>query len=504
MPKDIVGISCTQFLKAPTLYSNATGVGIKQENPTMNFDTTPDGDVIDSKTYTRPLPAILTVERKALVDMKTGCGVFDKDVDNLSLYRSGGNWRYVENPNNIAVYSTDDLPTPVGDDIFLEDAKQYYFDRSAGIVLSHNLVLGKRTRIYFAGIQTTKKIVFTGTALIEESTITFVSPTGGIFIQSTAAVGANEVIRISRSNLLLGTGQAFDITAGDPSAIFILDNVVVAGQAPYPFDVGDISILGVSFDLVRFYFFTSGLDFINNYVGVNMQRIECKYGQNSTTNMFDFTGNAGLITLNQLACQPNPNEKIFNFNLTSFEAITVSNCPISLQVPGVTLSNLFEIGSLTNKSIGVKFAGCLNISDSAVSAYSYFTGNTTVTTPGNAVTPQKVLTTAWIDKETERIEFKAVGTWKYLGLETKDVNIEANLTLDPTAVTDTVWSAYIFKNGVVVSDSVYTTGIKGGETITVSPKTIETINTSDYLEIFILRVGGTGDVYVTDARFLIK
>lgn len=176
----------------------------------------------------------------------------------------------------------------------------------------------------------------------------------------------------------------------------------------------------------------------------------------------------------------------------------------TIPVEGFILDTVnFSGGGEYIKSTGVQysdnkslFSNCRGISNSASVGGYYMTGNATASDITGSVTPIKIAGTTTALSINQRFSHTD-NRLTYTGALTRTFEISAVLNITGGgAVPHTMW---VYKNGSVVADSIGkgTTGA-GGRAENIACQTIISMNTNDYVEMWIQNDSGSSDVTCTD------
>lgn len=145
----------------------------------------------------------------------------------------------------------------------------------------------------------------------------------------------------------------------------------------------------------------------------------------------------------------------------------------------------------------------IEISNDLASIYGvvYMQGNATATVIASTSTPVKVGGT-WTTDITSSFTATTGGRLTYTGTETQVVRIDCALTLSPVSGANQHISAYIAKNGSVVTASRQETHVSNGTDMNMSVCWQSSLATNDYIEVFVQN--GTAVNNITVSRIVLS
>jgi hypothetical protein len=143
------------------------------------------------------------------------------------------------------------------------------------------------------------------------------------------------------------------------------------------------------------------------------------------------------------------------------------------------------------------------ISNDLASIYGvvYMQGNATATVIASTSTPVKVGGT-WTTDIASSFTATTGGRLTYTGTETQVVRIDCALTLSPVSGANQHISAYIAKNGSVVTGSRQETHVSNGTDMNMSVCWQSSLATNDYIEVFVQN--GTAVNNITVSRIVLS
>jgi len=123
--------------------------------------------------------------------------------------------------------------------------------------------------------------------------------------------------------------------------------------------------------------------------------------------------------------------------------------------------------------------------------------NTVISVAGTAV----LAAGTWVAGLTSNFVATTAGRLTYSGSSTEVVGVQASLTLKPVSGNNKSISVYLAKNGVAIAAARITRTVSTAETGNMSLFYNISLETNDYVELFIANDTDTIDVLVTDALF---
>lgn len=145
----------------------------------------------------------------------------------------------------------------------------------------------------------------------------------------------------------------------------------------------------------------------------------------------------------------------------------------------------------------------IEISNDLASIYGvvYMQGNATATVIASTSTPVKVGGT-WTTDIASSFTSTTGGRLTYTGTETQVVRIDCALTLSPVSGANQHISAYIAKNGSVVTASRQESHVSNGTDMNMSVCWQSSLATNDYIEVFVQN--GTAVNNITVSRIVLS
>lgn len=140
----------------------------------------------------------------------------------------------------------------------------------------------------------------------------------------------------------------------------------------------------------------------------------------------------------------------------------------------------------------------IQISNDLASIYGvvYMQGNATATVIASISIPVKVAGT-WTTDILSSFTATTGGRLTYTGTETQVVRIDCALTLSPVSGANQHISAYIAKNGSVVTGSRQMSHISSGDDMNMSICWQSSLTTNDYIEVFVQNSTATNNITVS-------
>lgn len=457
------------------LYINGTNkrTGIGTTTPNALLDTTPD--TIDSTTYTRPFPTINTTQRNALTSLVEGAGVYDIIEDTLRLY-DGSKFQAQIPKETVNVYDLNDLPTVDGNGRIPLEYKRYLFPTATPFVLPYPLDM-------------------TNGATIAQGTFVYVG--SGPFFHS-ANITANNVIL--DSIIVIDNAETevlFNLTSTNPNINLIIDKVAFSGFN----SLGKINGITIGTSIVKFLEFGNGLTIedapeiaIYQTGFISTKNVSTSYiACNGTSSVANLIGNTYFLG--------GTNNNIFDFKDT-FNAGSVA---VSSSTAVLNGGEIFANDNNTQKTVGYKFSGNVNIPDSTTKQFAFFSDSSNLTTIAASDTPVKINAT-WTDNTIqERFNFTSDGRFCYLDDEDITVDVTSTITVDPTSGAASSWKGYITINQIIQNQSVFPVTVGTGAALgAMIPNAMFNIEKYDCIETWISRdAGSTGNIVATDGRIKI-
>lgn len=388
-------------------------VGVLTTTPNANLDTTPG--TIDTYTYTRPFPTVTTAQRNALTGMVTGVGVYDTDENLIRIY-NGSSFIASGIKNIVYVNSVLDLPTPVGGEHQLVAGTLYYM-RTSVIISSSRLLLPPDGACGFVG----GSFIYTGTGAAIKLVATSISNRTFTEFGVQATNASGEIFDISATGAGIGALFVWNLSTVYPingtdhgaSKIGIVKNVTLV--------VNRTQIVGVK----------GALD-IEDVVAADISAMKTDFYSGATGTHLKFGGTSnGIIQISGFSPLIDTGQKGIYFNpAATYSGVTLSNSIPSFQ-GSATKDDIFQPGSYNQTTIGFKFSGNVNISDSTVKGDAVVTGGalTTIIPAQNAWVIANIA--GWVSNNTEQLTINTNGYATYLGLEDVSILLDGNINLEP-------------------------------------------------------------------------
>lgn len=433
--------------------------------------TTPDPSaVLDISSTSQGMlaPRMTTAERVAISNPSEGLLVFDVTEDAFYYYNTTStSWIKIfggasDRSNFVLVQSEADFPSPSGGVITLDE--DTYYEINGLITLTNSIDLNNA---YISGLDS-------GEDILSSAGTIFAGTSGGSI----------------RNITITGGGTAFNITGGNS---LLLQNTIIDGMS----SVGTISGVGVYFsNIVQYINNTDGITY--NDVGNLLLSNQGWFGNNS--GIYErYTGSFALI------------EKVSGFSTVAASATGVDVSGNPTVGNGVIIGTVFSgAGTYVEKYTTGSYPGynfttawtinCPGIPkefDDDASGNFYYDGSLTSgfsqsITNNTAVEIQG----SGSFSTTNLFRFSGGGGGNqltYEGSKSRDFQINASLSVNVNGAAGNYYAFVIAKNGTVVTQSNAVVYIASDSQIqNVSLNTVVSMDTSDYIELYVQRLTGTG------------
>lgn len=167
----------------------------------------------------------------------------------------------------------------------------------------------------------------------------------------------------------------------------------------------------------------------------------------------------------------------------------------------VVISTLAALASQTEVDPLLDVSNSKGTPDSMIEVEADFlnTSGTTVTINTLGVA-EKIGTTLWVSKQTQRATIATNGVITYDGLRTKDILVNFSATIERTTGTPTLGIGIgLFKNGVLISGFEYARSFNAGK-VQISGSRILNMATTDTMELVVINFDNTVDIDVFQAN----
>lgn len=191
------------------------------------------------------------------------------------------------------------------------------------------------------------------------------------------------------------------------------------------------------------------------------------------------------------------NGLILSHNFTA----NVDGLPILLNTTAAS-PTIASIVAGSGISIAAVNTGGIEITSIADEIYAQVTmqGNATATTIATQGTPVKVAGT-WVVQTESNFTGNTTGRLTYNGSTTEVVSASVSITFSHAAGGSDDLAVYIAKNGSVITASKLTRAVTGSARGNVSTFFNISMDTSDYLEVFVANDSDTNNITVVDCLF---
>lgn len=458
---------------------------------------TPDASsVLDVSSTTQGMlpPRMTTAQKNAIVSPADGLLVYDTTLKTLSCYNSSiSGWNTVSgNSSNRLNYkiikSTDVLATVLaaekaagGNNKYLLDSQTLYeingtVNVDLPIELNNAYVVGE-----------------------DSSNDKLVKATGDLFTGTTG--GSIRVLTLTAS-----AGKVFNIAAG-AGQTFIFRDAIVASSA----EVGTLENFSLTF--------MSIVQYAGNAKGIVFKNI----GKLLLSNMAWFGNNSGtyetiegtFYLIEKLGGFTEVTGSNIGFDVSANPTITGEAVMRDVVFTGTTTTgkyvNGYTVGSYTGYNFNSKWMvfsqGIPREDDtSAVGDVNsdFGVGSGAITTLSNNTTPVKL---AGATTSTNLFRFSRGGEdnrLQYLGNKKKFVKISGASSFQASS-SSTVYIFYIYKNGVVVNQSkVYVSSNSSTDVLAVPFQTIIEMAPNDYVEVWVQRYSGSGNILTVSLNMIVN
>ena len=457
---------------------------------------TPDASsVLDVSSTTQGMlaPRMTTTQRMAIVSPADGLMVYDTTLKVLSYYNSSSSgWNTIAGGSGDRIKfkrikSTDVLATVLaaektagGNTKYLLDSQTLYeINGTVNVDLPIDI-----NNAYIAGL--------------DSSDDKLVKATGDLFVGTSG--GSIRVLTLTAS-----AGKVFNIVAGAGQA-FIFRDAIVTSSA----EVGNLENFSLTF--------MSIVQYLGNAKGIVFKNI----GKLLLSNMGWFGNNSG--TYEKIEGTFDLVQKIGGFSEVIGDKIgfdvssnpTINNDAVIRDVvfTGALTTgkyvNGYTVGSYTgynfNNRWTVSAPGIPREDDASAvgdanSDFGVGTGAATVLTTGTAVK------LAGTTVSNNLFRFSRGGQdnrLQYLGNKKRYVKISGASSFQATA-NSTIYIFYIYKNGVVVNQSkVYVSSNSTSDVLAVPFQTIVEMAPNDYVEVWVQRFNGLGNVLTVSLNMIVN
>ena len=454
-------------------YSLSAQVGIGTTTP--NASSALD---IESTNSGLLIPRMTTVQRDAIETPAEGLQVFNTTRKSLDVFVNG-DWKSYTIPfdsNLVYVYSLEDLPEPVSNEITLDGTKMYVFAGAVNIDTNYINING-------AGLRGTDP---------EESQV--ISTVGGAILRSTNKnVYMKDLATVPASSAT----QAFNFTDDGTHYCNIFEGSSVV-------DVPGIPSLGVG-EISGFIAISIYKNFWNTADGL---KVSGDFGKLAASDNFiiNISTGAGIEILpNAIIDDIDIKSNYFIYtgqaDQTGIAGIRVD--PSASVDRGILTSNLFRdvdtpLDGIDSYSRGWQMAqNSGGIQNTKAFSFVYFNNNftdaTTLTPNGSWNKIQG--TTILIDEERFTATDNRI---TYNGVKPIDAKIYASISAIATA--DTRYAIAIAKDGNILAPLASLSEVTNGQTFQITLNSLVDMTEGDYVEVHLLSTGGTSLV-VRDLQF---
>ena len=378
--------------------------------------------------------------------------------------------------NVIHVNALADLPTPAAGKITLLANTTYLFGASVNI--------GTDFLQFSAGSSIQSMAAFT-------STVTY---TGTVPMLQ----GADANTRIKDINLLCANSDVFDWDDATPgsSIIILTDVLVIACKGFGTFeDIGTLVVDGMTAVSC-----TSGITYLGsgfggtrlssvNFISTSTTFIGLDFTTATLTNVnidgIVMSGGAGSIGIKGDAASA---------NITANRIANVAN----IQFDGVTTA----LSGITIDDFRWNFQQNGGLADTMPDALVSLTANATVTTL--AVGVPTLIAGTWVDEGSSQFTSTAGGRATYNGERELLTPIDADVVIDPASGTNKSIRAYIALNGTEITNSGKSVNISAGDPKQITLHWQLTLDTTDFVEVFIENETDSVNGTVLDATLRLR
>jgi hypothetical protein len=406
------------------------------------------------------------------------------DMNNTFYIYDGTRWRALSIENEIPVNKKEDFPNYASGDIiipansFVTPVGNFDIGSKNFIIGDDSVINGNWTLQLSGQILIGKNVSFSG-IVVSVGTGTIISASDiedGFLVLKDIAI-------------ICGASGTFFSASSTSAGSFIMRDAQLIGAAT----IGSLNSTTFVFNTVNASGYAGGLSLSNINAG-NMTAFGLLGGTAFSGNLLDVSGTNGNLDLNGCVFTLNaaPNQYAMKFTGT-YNGVKALGGLVSDSSRAFAPTTTYD-----NQSVGFKFRDMNGVSDTDIRGYGYFKGNSPETEVTDDNTWYKI-NAAWTEKTQKKITVNSSGRFTYIGNEkiSKEISSSA-FTLDPVSGAASTWEAGIGKNGTVIADSSDSITILSGETAKLFPKTTEELSQNDYIEFFVRRTGGAGNVVVTN------
>jgi hypothetical protein len=380
-------------------------------------------------------------------------------------------------PNNVVVINQEsDFPTQDATTITLEADTQYFIGTAFSTAKTFTVENGASmtsinpfsTVVTYTGIGTMFNAVGVS---FEVNNINISASTGTIFNYTGPGVMFVADVRVASC---AGMGTA---TASGPSTSVVVNNSAILSNSGNGLDfVGAFRLLSI---LQLFQIGTSG-----SHVGLDLGTATF---ENVEMSNLQFSGPSGSVGLSGAASSA---------NIATGVIATVDNSTLN----GNAMTSL---SGITNSDIRWKFTGNSGIADTLIDALVSITGNTTQTAISAANTPVKAAATFVVEDES-KYTCDTSGTCTYDGEVDDRPPVGISITVDVASGTNKDITAYLAKNGAVITNSGMKTTVNSGRLESIVILWQENTSENDFYEIWVENNTDTTNIIVTDGTLRIR
>lgn len=470
------------------------GIGTVTPNASSLLDLT-------STTQGMLTPRMTTAQKTAIATPANGLMVYDTDVKAFHYYDSStSSWIKVLSDKDgrlkyKLIKSTDVLATVLAAELAAGGGTKYLFDSTTFYQINGSIVFNLPIEInnsYIAGLDSSDD------KLIKTSGDLFIGTTGGSIRELTiTVVGGGKAFNI------IGTGS---IGAGTQTENFIFTNAIVGGCS----DVGKIENFALVFlNVIQLAGNTTGI--VYKDIGRLLMSNVGWLGNNSGT-YETFQGTFNLF--GKIGGFSEVNGAKIGFDVSSNPAITGDAILKELVFTGTLTTGKYvkgyTVGSYTGYNFNDRWAvNCTGIpveGDAVASGdvnFDYPLGSGASTTIAGLGTNVKLAGTT---TSNDLYRFSTGGTnnrLTYLGTKSRYFTAIGSISFQSSVAGAGVFIFYIAKNGTVINQSKVYTGVNSSDIDAVSLVATVSLMTNDYIEVWVQRYSGAGNVLTVSMNLVV-
>jgi hypothetical protein len=481
------------FMIITTNMFSQVGIGTVTPDPSSVLD-------ISSTTQGMLAPRMTTAQRTAITSPANGLMVYDTDIKALQYYDSSTSlWNkiYGDKDGRLKfkrIKSTDVLATVLATELAAGSGLKYLLDSTTLYEINGTVAVDlpiELNNAYVIGLDSSDD------KLVKASGDLFTGATGGSIRVLTLTATAGNVFNVT------GTGS---IGAGTQTQSIILRDCIITGSS----NVGKLENFSLVFvSIVQFTGNTAGIVYkdiskllINNagWFGNNSGTYETLQG---TFGLVGKTGGFSEVTGVKVG-----------FDVSANPTITGDAVVRDVIFTGTLTSgkyvNGYTVGSYTGFNFDNRWAinsSGIPIEGDAVATgdinFDYPVGSGASTTLASLGTNVKLAGTT---TSSDLYRFSTGGTnnrLTYLGSKSRYFTASGSISFQSSAGGAGVFIFYIAKNGVVINQSKVYSGVNSSDIDGVPVVATVSLTTNDYIEVWVQRFSGSGNVLTVSLNLVV-